>query len=100
RGALAPWQSSLSEDARTELLLFFLGLSGIPAKPLPHQHVPELPRVAIVDVFRKQPGAVGQRGPVGVKALHRAEIGQLDLEAATEIHLVGLDDATGGIFQR
>ena len=46
----------------------------------------------------KQSGPVGERRPVGVIALHRAEIGQLDFEAAAEIHLVGLDDAGGRDF--
>jgi hypothetical protein len=32
--------------------------------------------------------------------IHRAEIGLLHLEAAAEIHLVGLDDAGLRIFQR
>ena len=39
------------------------------------------------------PGRSRQRRPVGVVALHRAEIRPLDFEAAAEIHLVGLDDA-------
>ena len=51
-------------------------------KPLPHQHVLELPRIALVDVFREQTRPAGERRPVGVRADHRAEIGRLDFEAA------------------
>src|SRR5258705_331763 len=65
----------------------------------PHQHVPELPGIAFVDVLREQSGAVGQRRPVGVNALYRAKIRHLDLEAAAEIQFVGLDHASGGSFQ-
>jgi hypothetical protein len=63
----------------------------------PHQHIPKLPGVALVD---KQPGPVAERGPVGVKAFDGAEIRHLDFEAAAEIQLVGLDNPGGRIFQR
>ena len=53
-----------------------------------------------VDVLGEEPRAVGKRRPVGVIALHRAEIGPLDLEAAAVVHLVGLDDAGLRVLER
>src|ERR1017187_10417938 len=61
------------------------GAVGIIRKPVPtfrdhaltHQHVLELPGVALVDFFRKQAGPVGERRPVGVSADPRTEIGRL-----------------------
>src|SRR5271165_1149520 len=47
---------------------------------LPHEHVPELPGVALVDVLGEEAGAFLERGPVGVNADHRAEIGRLHFE--------------------
>ena len=47
-----------------------------------------------------RPGRSVERRPVGVVADHRAEIGHLHLEAAAEIHLVGLDDAGLRVLQR
>src|SRR4029079_6267007 len=58
-----------------------------------HQHVSELPGIARVDVFRAQSRAIGERGPVGIKPLHRAEIRELDFEAALKIHLIGFHDS-------
>ena len=48
----------------------------------------------------KKPGRSVERRPVGVEAVDRAEIGPLHLEAAAEIHLVGLDDAGLRVLQR
>src|SRR5262249_56646590 len=64
-----------------------------------YQHVLELPGIASIDVLGEQLAAADQRRPVGVVPDHRAEIGPLDVEAAAEIHLVGLHDAPVGIFQ-
>ena len=52
-----------------------------------------------VDLLRKQARPSGERRPVGVFAEHRAEIGQLDFQAAAEVHLVGLDDAAVRVLQ-
>src|SRR3954452_25633641 len=70
------------------------------ARPSSHQHVPELPGVGSVDVFREQAGPVAERGPVGVIAFDGPKIRPLDFQAAAEIHLISLDDPGGGIFQR
>ena len=45
------------------------------------------------------PRPAGERRPVGVVAGYRAEIGPLDLEAAAEVHLVGLDQAAVRVLQ-
>src|ERR1700704_5741873 len=66
----------------------------------PHQHVPELPGILAVDIFREEARPAIERRPVGILADDRAEIGRLHLEAAAEIHLVGLDDAGLGVLQR
>src|SRR5262245_26416424 len=66
----------------------------------PHQHVPELPGIALVDALGEEAGPVGERRPVGIIALDRAEIGPLHRETAAEVHLVGFDDAGGWILQR
>ena len=71
------------------------GAQNVP-DALSHQHVPELPRVALVDVLGEEAGAVGQRRPVGVIAFDRPEIRKLDFEAAPVVHLVGVDDARRG----
>src|SRR5262249_39907018 len=63
------------------------------ARPSLHQHVGELPGIAGVGALRKQLAAVDERRPIGVASDYRSEIGPLQLEAAAEIHLVGLDDA-------
>ena len=47
-----------------------------------------------------RPGRFGERRPVGVDADDRAEIGRLHLEAAAEVHLVGLDDAGVRVLER
>ena len=60
---------------------------------LHHADVLELPGVVAVEVLRKQPLAVVQRGPVALDADDIAEIGPADLENPGEIHLVRLDDA-------
>src|SRR3990170_6225709 len=65
-----------------------------------HQHVLELPGVAVVDLLREQLVAPAERRPVGVGADHRAEIGTLDFEAAAKIHLVGFDNAALGVLQQ
>src|SRR5262249_31141447 len=61
-----------------------------------HQHVLELPRIAGVEVLGEQHTAAHERGPVGVLSDHWSEVRALDLEAAMEIHLVGLNDAAIG----
>jgi hypothetical protein len=61
-----------------------------------HQDVGELPGVTGIDVLRKQFAATLERRPVGVTPDHRAKIGPLQIQAAAEIHLVGLDDAALG----
>src|SRR5690606_5288230 len=65
-----------------------------------YENVPELPRVGLINVFRKQSRPPVKRRPVGIITVHRAKIGHLDFEAALEIHLVGFDNAGFGIFQR
>ena len=65
---------------------------------LRHQHVLELPRIATIHVLREQSVAVGERRPVGVLADDRTEIRPLDLEAAPEVELVGLDQAAVGVL--
>src|ERR687888_2045124 len=66
---------------------------------LVHQDVGELPGIAGVDRLRKQLAAADERRPVGVAADHRSEIRPLQVEAATEIHFVDLDNAALGVFQ-
>src|SRR5688500_12742772 len=65
-----------------------------------HEHVAELPGIALVDVLREEAGAALERRPIGVEALDRTEIGRLHLEAATEIDLVRLDDAGLRVLER
>src|SRR5437899_7196757 len=78
--------------------------SRVPERPrikmsLVHQHVAELPGIAGVEGFRKQLAAVDERRPVGVAPDHWTEIRPLQVEATTEIHFIGLDDAALGILQ-
>src|SRR5216684_8587448 len=65
----------------------------------PHKHILELPGIGTIDVLRKQSSTTVERRPVGVAPDHRAEIRPLDVEAAAEVHLVGLDDAGFAILQ-
>ncbi|OBQ31611.1 MAG: hypothetical protein AN485_23600, partial [Anabaena sp. MDT14b] len=58
-----------------------------------HEDVAELPGIGRVDVLGEQAGAILERVPVGVIALHRPKIRQLHFEAAAVIHLIRLDDA-------
>src|SRR6516162_9609656 len=66
---------------------------------LVHQHVAELPGVTGVERLRKQLAAADERRPVGVAADYRTEIRPLQIEAATEVHLIDLDDAALGVLQ-
>ena len=66
---------------------------------LSHQHVLELPRIALVDVLREEARATGERRPIGIDADDRAEIGRLNLEAAAEVQFVGLHDSRRSDFQ-
>src|SRR3954452_11702714 len=66
----------------------------------PHQHVPKLPRVARVELFREEARTAGQRCPVSVEPFHRAEIGPLDFQQAVEVYLVGFNDAFLRVLQR
>src|SRR5437016_3359225 len=63
------------------------------------EYVAKLPGIAAVDVFWKQFTAIGERGPVGIAARYRPEVGQLHFEAAAEIRFVGLNDAPIGILE-
>ncbi len=68
--------------------------------PVRNQDIPELPRIRDVDVFREEAWAVAERCPVRVDADHRAEIGRLHLEAATEIDVVRFHDSGLRVLQR
>src|SRR6516165_4641536 len=67
---------------------------------LAHEHVAELPRIALVDILREEARPPLERRPVGVNAGDRAEIGGLHFEAAAEVQFVSLDDPRVRIFQR
>src|SRR6478752_8686825 len=63
-----------------------------PPAPMPtpsgrstHQDVGKLPRVADIDVLRKQFAATLKRRPVGVTPDHRAKIRPLQIQAAAEV---------------
>src|SRR4029077_12056857 len=64
---------------------------------LVHQHVAELPGITGVEGLWKQLAAADERRPVGVAPDHWTEIRPLQVEAATEIHFIRLDDAALGI---
>src|SRR3954454_9733836 len=58
-----------------------------------HADILELPGIVAVEILRKQPFAIVQRGPVAIDSNDIAEIGPADVENPGEIHLVRLDDA-------
>src|SRR5215813_11601375 len=66
---------------------------------LVHQDVAELPGIAGVEGLWKQLAAADERRPVGVAADYRTEIRPLQVEAATEVHFIDLDDAALGVLQ-
>src|SRR5215470_6781590 len=57
------------------------------------QHVAELPRIAFVDLLRKESRAAGEWRPVRVGADDGTEIRHLYFQTSPEIHFVGFDDA-------
>src|SRR6478735_867785 len=64
-----------------------------------NQDIPELPRIRGVDVFGEEARTLRERGPVRVDADKRSQIGRLHLEAAAEVDVVSLDDASIRILQ-
>ena len=66
---------------------------------LADEDVLELPWVGGVDVLREEARAVAERCPVRVEADKRSQIGRLHLEAAAEVDVVSLDDASIRILQ-
>src|SRR5436305_845230 len=93
---------ALSETRITATLRNFITTPRTRSSVLtsPHQHVPELPRVGRVELFREEAGTAGQRRPVSVEPFHRAEIGPLDFQEAMEVHLVGFNNALVRVLQR
>src|ERR1700685_3474035 len=60
---------------------------------LAHQHVLELPRIALVDVLREEARAAHERRPIRIDADDRPEIGRLNLKTPPKIQFVGLDNS-------
>src|SRR5256885_6628766 len=64
-----------------------------------HQHVFKLPRIIAINVFRKQLSTSLNGSPVGVLSDYWTEIRPLELKTASEVHLIGLDDAQVRVLQ-
>src|SRR3954452_23087130 len=66
---------------------------------LSHQHVFKLPRIIAINVFRQQLPTSLNGSPVSVLSDHWTEIRPLDLETASEVHLIDLDDTQVRVLQ-
>src|SRR5574340_1426936 len=55
----------------------------------------ELPGIGCIDVLVEQGAASHERGPVAEHASHLAQIGHRDVEHLAEIHVLGVDNASG-----